>query len=175
MKRFALILLACFVLVGAGCGSSDDSPTGAGDSAARSAAESGASTTEASGAGAKTKPRVTVPAGPPPKHLEIRELDKGTGATAREGDEVTFQYVGVGYASEEEFDSSWSRNEPYALLLGSGQMIDGWEQGIKGMKVGGRRELIVPPILAYGPAGSSPLGIGPHETLIYVIDLLAVK
>lgn len=174
MKRLALILLACLALGGAGCGSSDDSSTGSGDPTATSPAESGASAGEGSG-GAKTKPKVTVPSGPPPKKLTIKEIEKGTGATAKEGDEVTFQYVGVGYDSKREFDSSWDRNKPYALAVGSGQMIDGWEQGIKGMKVGGRRELIVPSSLGYGPAGSSPLGIGPHETLIYVFDLLAVK
>jgi len=182
VKRLALILLACLALFAAGCGSSDDSSTdGEGTATAEATTkESSAPKEEAksggekSGGGEKTKPNVTVPSGPPPKQLEIKEIEKGTGAEAKRGDEVTVQYVGVGYDSEEEFDSSWSRNEPFPLTLGAGRVIQGWEQGIEGMKAGGRRELVIPPNLAYGPAGSPPL-IGPNETLIFVIDLLAVN
>jgi len=180
VKRLALILLACLALVGAGCGDSDDSSTSSSESTATSTESSGQGTTESSdggeesSGGEKTKPEVTVPSGPPPKKLEIKELEKGTGATAKAGDEVTVQYVGVGYDSEEEFDSSWSRNEPFAFPLGAGMVIKGWDQGVAGMKVGGRRELIIPVNLAYGPAGSPP-SIGPNETLIFVIDLLAVE
>lgn len=188
MKRPALILVACLALYMVGCGSSDDSSTGAGESTATST-ESGATRTESSeknpaesGGGAekkssggkKTKPTVTVPSGPPPKTLEIKEIEKGSGKAAKAGDEVLVQYVGVGYESEEEFDSSWSRNEPLPLALGANSVIPGWEKGIEGMKVGGRRELIIPPNLAYGPEGRPP-AIGPNETLIFVIDLLAVK
>ena len=119
----------------------------------------------------RTKPEVTVPDGEPPTELVENELIEGTGAEAKKGDEVTVQYVGVGYESEEEFDSSWSRNEPFAFSLGAGQVIPGWEMGVEGMKVGGRRELIIPGDLAYGQAGSPP-AIGPNETLIFVVDLL---
>lgn len=177
MKRLALILLACLALVVAGCGGSDDDSTSPGETSATTEAtspESSASAEESSSTGNKTKPKVTVPSGPPPKKLEIKELEKGTGAEAKAGDEVTVQYVGVGYDSEEEFDSSWSRNEPFPVTLGAGGVIPGWEQGIEGMKVGGRRELIIPPNLAYGSAGYPP-SIGPNETLIFVIDLLAVE
>jgi peptidylprolyl isomerase len=180
VKRLALIVFACLALVGAGCGDSDDSSTSSSESTATSTESSGQSTTESSTApeessgGKKTKPEVTVPSGAPPKKLEIKEIEKGTGATAKAGDEVTVQYVGVGYDSEEEFDSSWSRNEPFAFGLGAGEVIPGWDQGVEGMKVGGRRELIIPANLAYGPAGSPPT-IGPNETLIFVIDLLAVQ
>ncbi len=177
MKRLALILFACLALVVAGCGSDDDSSSSSSESTATST-ESSQSPSESSGeessGGKKTKPEVTVPSGPPSKKLEIKEIEAGTGATAKAGDEVTVQYVGVGYDSEEEFDSSWSRNEPFTFGLGAGQVIPGWDQGIEGMKVGGRRELIIPSNLAYGPAGSPP-AIGPNETLIFVVDLLAVK
>lgn len=180
MKRSILILAFCVALAAAGCGSSDDSSTGSSESTATSAessqkssAESGGGSEKSSAGGKKTKPKVTVPSGPPPKKLEIKEIEKGTGKAAKAGDEVTVQYVGVGYTSKEEFDSSWSRNEPYPLALGAGGVIPGWEQGIEGMRVGGRRELIIPPDLAYGPQGSPPV-IGPNETLIFVIDLLAV-
>ncbi|HWA55252.1 MAG TPA: FKBP-type peptidyl-prolyl cis-trans isomerase [Solirubrobacterales bacterium] len=177
MKRLALIPIACIALLAAGCGGGNDS-----SSSSESTASTEATTTESSapkeeskaGSGEKTKPKVTVPSGPPPKKLEIKEIEKGTGKTAKSGDEALVQYVGVGYDSEEEFDSSWSRNEPFPVTLGAGGVIPGWEQGIEGMKVGGRRELIVPPNLAYGPAGYPP-SIGANETLIFVIDLLAVR
>jgi peptidylprolyl isomerase len=180
VKRLSLILLACLALFGAGCGDSDDSSTSSSESTAASTESSGQSTTESGGGaeessgGEKTKPEVTVPSGPPPKKLEIKDLEKGTGATAKAGDEVTVQYLGVGYDSEEEFDSSWSRSEPFTFGLGAGEVIAGWDQGVAGMKVGGRRELTIPANLAYGPAGSPPV-IGPNETLIFVIDLVAVK
>jgi peptidylprolyl isomerase len=180
VKRLALILFACLALVVAGCGSSDDSSSSSEstatstESSEKSSAESGESTEKQSSGGEKTKPKVTVPSGPPPKQLEIKEIEKGTGATAKTGDEALVQYVGVGYESEEEFDSSWSRSEPFPITLGAGGVIPGWEQGIPGMKVGGRRELIIPANLAYGPQGSPPV-IGPNETLIFVIDLLAIK
>jgi peptidylprolyl isomerase len=188
VKRSILILAFCVALVAGGCGSSDDSSTGSSESTAASTestatstesseentAESGGSAEKKSSSGEKTKPKVTVPSGPPPKQLEIKEIEKGSGKAAKAGDEVLVQYVGVGYESEEEFDSSWSRNEPFPLTLGAGRVIPGWEKGIEGMKVGGRRELIIPPNLAYGPEGYPP-SIGPNEALIFVIDLLAVK
>lgn len=180
MKRLALIPFACLALVVAGCGSSDDSSSSSestatsAESSEKSPAESGESAEKQSSGGEKTKPKVTVPSGPPPKQLEIKEIEEGTGAEAKAGDEVTVQYVGVGYDSEEEFDSSWSRNEPFSFALGAGQVIPGWDKGVAGMKVGGRRELIIPSNLAYGPAGSPPV-IGPNETLVFVIDLLAVE
>lgn len=171
MKSFFLILAACAALAVAGCGSSSDSTTGSSEATTESTESA---TTESSPAAKKTKPTVTVPKGAPPKKLEIKELETGSGAEAKAGDEVTVQYVGVNYKSGEEFDSSWSRNEPFAFGLGAGQVIPGWDQGVEGMKVGGRRELIIPPELAYGEAGSPP-AIPPNETLIFVIDLLAVK
>ena len=93
---------------------------------------------------------MTVPKGAPPKKLESKEIVEGSGAEAKSGDEVTVQYVGVDYENGQEFDSSWSRNEPFTFTLGAGEVIPGWDQGVEGMKVGGRRELIIPPNLAYG-------------------------
>ncbi|HEY2333563.1 MAG TPA: FKBP-type peptidyl-prolyl cis-trans isomerase [Solirubrobacterales bacterium] len=170
MKSLTLIIALCAALAVAvaGCGGSSSTSTGSTESESTASSESTAATKS------KTKPKVTVPKGAPPKKLEIKEIEAGTGAEAKSGDEVTVQYVGVGYESRKEFDSSWSRNEPFPVSLGAGQVIPGWEQGIEGMKVGGRRELIIPPELAYGPAGSPP-AIGKNETLIFVIDLLAVK
>jgi peptidylprolyl isomerase len=166
------IIVVCAALAIAGCGSSSDSSSSTSGGEASTAAKSAGST--ASQTNTKVKPKVTVPSEPAPKKLTEKEIVKGTGAEAKSGDEVTVQYVGVGYESEEEFDSSWSRNEPFSFTLGAGEVIPGWDQGVAGMKVGGRRELIIPSELAYGPAGSPP-AIGPNETLIFVIDLLAVK
>jgi peptidylprolyl isomerase len=123
--------------------------------------------------GKKTKPDVEVPDCAEPNALVVNELEEGTGKAAKAGDEVTVQYVGVGFDSGEEFDASWGR-EPFTFPLGSGGVIAGWDQGVEGMKVGGRRELVIPPDLAYGPAGSPP-AIGPNETLVFVIDLLKVN
>jgi peptidylprolyl isomerase len=159
---FCAALLLCLALVASGCGSSDSSSSG---STSAKAAEP---------APEPTKPKVTVPKGAPPKKLEEKELTKGSGAEAKAGNEVTVQYVGVGYKSGEQFDASWDRGEPFSFTLGASEVIPGWDQGVEGMKVGGRRELIIPPNLAYGPAGAPP-AIGPNETLIFVIDLLAAK
>jgi len=166
----------CALLVVAGCGGGDSSTSSAEPTGTTSTAteESTAPAKKSEAATKKTKPTVTVPKGAPPKQLVVKELEEGTGAEAKAGDEVAVQYVGVNYKSGKEFDSSWSRHEPFVFQLGVGQVIPGWDQGIKGMKVGGRRELIIPPELAYGEAGSPP-AIGPNETLVFVVDLLAVR
>jgi peptidylprolyl isomerase len=87
---------------------------------------------------------------------------------------VQVQYVGVSFKTGEQFDASWDRGEPFVFQLGAGQVIPGWDQGIQGMKVGGRRRLVIPPDMAYGSRGSPP-SIGPNETLVFVVDLLAVQ
>ncbi len=171
VKKALLTIAACLALVIAGCGD-DSSTTDTASSSPTTEEQSGETTSESSEQ--KTKPKVTVPKGAAPKKLVENDLEVGTGATAKAGDEVTVQYVGVGYKSGSEFDSSWSRSEPFTFNLGAGEVIPGWDQGIQGMKVGGRRELIIPPELAYGPAGAPP-AIGPNETLIFVVDLEAVK
>jgi peptidylprolyl isomerase len=176
MRALASILALCAALAIAGCGGSDDSTAESTETTQASTVESTESTAPAKKAkpeANKTKPKVTVPNGPPPKQLEIKEIEEGSGATAKAGDTVSVQYVGVGYESGEEFDASWGR-EPFTFQLGAGMVIPGWDQGVEGMKVGGRRELIIPPELAYGATGSPP-AIGPNETLIFVIDLLAVE
>lgn len=173
MKRLIPVLFACLaLLLVAGCGDDDSSADSTESTAATSteSTESKESTTSAK----KTKPQIEVPQGAPPKQLEIEDLEEGSGAEAKAGDEVTVQYVGVNYKNGEEFDASWDRGEPFPFQLGAGFVIPGWDKGIEGMKVGGRRELIIPPDLAYGAAGSPP-SIGPNQTLIFVVDLLAVE
>ena len=121
-----------------------------------------------------TKPKVEVPDGPAPSTLEVTDIVEGDGAEAKAGDTVTMQYVGVNYSDGKEFDTSWGKPEPFSFQLGAGSVIPGWDEGIPGMKVGGRRELVIPPDLAYGEAGSPP-DIGPNETLVFIVDLLDVQ
>jgi peptidylprolyl isomerase len=121
----------------------------------------------------KSKPKVKVPSGPPPKKLEIKDLEEGKGPAAKAGDEVTVHYVGVNYKSGKQIDASWDRGEPFTFKLGEGAVIPGWDKGVAGMKVGGRRELIIPPQLGYGSQGAGP--IPPNETLIFVVDLEEVE
>lgn len=121
----------------------------------------------------KQRPKIQAPGGQPPTKLETEEIVKGDGKTAKAGDTVTVQYVGALFKNGEEFDASWNRGQPFPFSLGAGQVIQGWDEGVAGMKVGGRRKLTIPPDLAYGPQGSGP--IGPNETLIFIVDLKAVK
>jgi peptidylprolyl isomerase len=120
------------------------------------------------------KPVVVVPKGPPPKTLVIKDLIRGTGPVATASSTVTVQYVGVLYKDGKQFDASWNdgSGQPTSFSL-SGGVIQGWTQGIPGMRVGGRRELIIPPSLGYGKAGSPPK-IPPNSTLVFVVDLHAV-
>jgi peptidylprolyl isomerase len=118
------------------------------------------------------EPHVTPPSGPAPTKLVTKEIVTGTGTEAKSGDAVTVNYVGVLYKTGKVFDASWKRNETFPFTLGKGQVIPGWEQGVEGMKVGGRRELIIPASLAYGAKGSPPT-IPPNEPLVFVVDLLS--
>ena len=120
------------------------------------------------------KPFVDFPDGPPPADLVIIDIVEGTGPEAKAGQTVSVHYVGVAHSTGEEFDSSYDRGQPLDFGLGRGMVIAGWDTGIQGMKVGGRRQLIIPPQLAYGSRGAGG-AIGPNETLIFVCDLVAVR
>ena len=119
------------------------------------------------------KPEVDFPGGPPPTELEVTDLTVGDGAEARPGQQVSVHYVGVAYSSGEEFDASYNRGAPLDFALGTGRVIPGWDQGVAGMKVGGRRQLVIPPHRAYGDRGAGGV-IQPGETLIFVVDLVGV-
>ncbi|MFE2278434.1 FKBP-type peptidyl-prolyl cis-trans isomerase [Streptomyces sp. NPDC059454] len=118
-----------------------------------------------------TKPEVDVPKGAAPAELTVRELVVGDGAEVKPGTVVRVHYVGVTFETGKEFDSSWDRDQPFKFALGSGRVIKGWDRGLRGMKVGGRREIVVPPRLGYGNQSPSPL-IPAGSTLIFVVDLL---
>ncbi len=120
-----------------------------------------------------TKPEVTIPAGDPPTDLEITDLTVGDGPEATVGHTVLVHYVGVSHSTGREFDSSYGRG-PLPFSLGAGQVIEGWDRGIRGMRVGGRRQLVIPPHLAYGDHGAGGV-IAPGETLVFVCDLVGVQ
>ena len=126
--------------------------------------------------GAATKPKVEVPSGDPPTTLQKKDIKDGTGAEATTGQKVSVQYVGVSYSTKKQFDASWDNPgaKPFNFTLGAGNVIQGWDEGVPGMKVGGRRHLVIPPALAYGPAGYPPV-IAPNETLVFVVDLVAIN
>ena len=120
------------------------------------------------------KPEIDFPEGPPPADLQVIDLTEGEGAEAAPGSTAVVHYVGVAFSSGEEFDASWNRGEPFAFPLGQGKVIAGWDRGVVGMKVGGRRRLVIPPDLAYGDRGAGA-AIAPGETLIFVVDLLDLR
>jgi FKBP-type peptidyl-prolyl cis-trans isomerase len=159
-SRWVALPAAFTILVLAGCGG-------------------GGGTTHGSVPAAIAKePKVSVPSGPAPTQLVSKDLVVGTGAVAKTGSNVVVQYVGVNYADGKIFDASWTDGpnhtpQPFPFQLGAGQVIEGWDQGVVGMRVGGRRELIIPPSLGYGNNANGP--IVPNETLVFVVDLLSVS
>ena len=120
------------------------------------------------------KPDVGPISGPPPADLVVEDLTVGDGPEARAGQTATVHYVGVSHSTGKEFDSSWNRNDTFDFQLGGGQVIAGWDRGVVGMKVGGRRKLVIPPHLGYGDRGAGGV-IKPGETLIFVVDLIGVN
>ncbi len=122
----------------------------------------------------RSKPEIDFPAHGAPTELVIEDLIEGNGKAATAGDTVSTHYVGVAFSTGEEFDASWNRGAPLDFTVGVGQVIQGWDQGLLGMKVGGRRRLEIPSELAYGARGAGS-AIGPNESLIFVVDLLDVR
>jgi len=120
------------------------------------------------------KPEIDPHMGPTPTDLEVTEITEGDGKEATSGSTVSVHYVGVAHSTGEEFDASYNRGAPLDFRLGIGQVISGWDQGVQGMKVGGRRRLVIPPHLGYGDRGAGGV-IAPGETLIFVVDLLDVR
>ena len=120
------------------------------------------------------KPEIEFPGAEPPADLVITDVTEGDGAEATSGSTVSDHYVGVAHSTGEEFDASYNRGTPLQFRIGVGQVIQGWDQGVEGMKVGGRRQLVIPPHLGYGDRGAGGV-IKPGETLIFVVDLLDVS
>jgi peptidylprolyl isomerase len=120
------------------------------------------------------KPDVAIPDGPPSYQLEIDDLVTGDGDEASPGQVVEVHYVGVSWSNQQQFDASWDRGDTFKFKLGKGDVIQGWDQGVAGMKVGGRRRITIPPMLGYGKRGAGGV-IGPDETLVFVVDLIGVR
>jgi peptidylprolyl isomerase len=179
--RVKLLSITLALLLGAGivaCGGDDSS---SGESAATPTATetptASANVDEiVAGISKNTKkePKVVTPTGDPPTKLTIKDIVKGKGPKAKPGDTLSMQYTGYSWSNGEKFDASWDRGgQPFPFKLGAGMVIPGWDQGMVGMREGGRRLLIIPPDLGYGPAGSGP--IAPNETLVFVVDLEKLK
>jgi peptidylprolyl isomerase len=160
-------------ILAVGCGSSKSKSTTTTTTSASSSTPAISQTLPAADTDLSTKPVIPKPTAPPPAALESRDVVKGKGTAAKAGDKLTVQYVGVAYSTGQQFDASWDRGQTFPFQLGAHMVIPGWDQGLVGMKVGGRRELIIPPALAYGPQGQPP-AIAPNETLIFMIDLKRV-
>jgi len=166
VSRSALLLMGalCIALGAAACGS-DDPAT---DSSTQVSQKVTSDPTVAK----RPKPKVETPSNPPPTQLEERVLIEGTGVEAEEGDMVEINFIGVAAETGREFENSWDLDDPLFFRLGSGEVIEGWEQGIEGMKVGERRELVIPAELGFP---SSPDGVAENEALVYVIDLIGAR
>lgn len=158
------VLFAALALAPVGCGKDDK----------KSDTDSQASNGGGSGVDLTKKPTVDVPAGDAPKTLQSKDIVVGTGAEAANGQKVSVQYVGVSFSTKKQFDTSWGKGSPFSFILGAGKVIEGWDQGVVGMKVGGRRQLVIPPDLAYGQGGYAPV-IAANETLVFVIDLVGLS
>ena len=188
------VLLAALALAGCGGGNDKKSSDTTSSDQASQPAETQTETTETtddSGGGSSSgsgsakvvvskskdlskKPTIPKQNGDAPTQLVKSDIVKGKGATAKAGDTVEVQYVGVRFRDGKQFDASWDRGQPFTFPLGAGQVIPGWDQGVAGMKVGGRRQLTIPSDLAYGAQGAPP-DIAPNETLIFVVDLKKVQ
>jgi peptidylprolyl isomerase len=187
LPRLLLLALLILTVVAVGCGDDEGSSGSGGDQAAATATtpetpqptetetvETEAETeTEAATPDLEdtsVKPQIRKPTGSPASKLVKEDIVVGKGKAAKAGDTVTVQYVGVSFSNGEEFDASWDRGQAFTFPLGAQQVIPGWDKGLVGMKVGGRRQLTIPPEMAYGAEGSPP-SIGPNETLVFVVDL----
>ena len=186
MRRSLLALpLLLAALAFAACGDSSDNESAATPAATQEATEAPTEapteTATESGGSSSTKvkvtgklgekPKIESPGGAPPTELVTKDIEKGKGAEAKSGDNVSVQYVGALYKDGTVFDNSWDRGEPFQFGLGQQQVIPGWDQGVAGMKVGGRRLLVIPPDLGYGAQGTPDGTIPPDSTLIFVVDL----
>jgi peptidylprolyl isomerase len=162
--RFPAAAAAALLAAGALAACGDDSKSSNSDTAKADTATV---------AGDAKAPAIPFPTGPAPKRLVVRDLKTGTGAVAKPGDLVTVNYIGASLSTKKVFDQSYGK-EPFIFGLGASQVIKGWDQGVAGMKVGGRRLLVIPPALGYGASGQPP-DIKPNETLVFVVDLLGVQ
>jgi peptidylprolyl isomerase len=180
MTRLVALLALIAALGLTACGDDDDdggedsTPPPAAQEQTETETEPSMSEQRAALEDTSTKPVIPRPSGSPPRRLETEDIVRGKGRAAQAGDTVLVHYAGVTFSTGEEFDASWNTGQPFPFPLGGGQVIEGWDRGIVGMKVGGRRILTIPPELAYGAQGFPP-AIAPNETLVFVVDLLEIQ
>ena len=179
--RTKLITLTLALVLSAGvaaCGEDDEPASDSGAETAatptptETASEAGIEAiVQGIGKDTKSKPEVPAPQGDPPPELVIRDVVRGKGPKAKAGDQVTMQYVGLSWSNGQQFDASWDRGaEPFPLQLGAGMVIPGWDEGLIGLRKGGRRLLVIPPEMGYGAQGTPDGSIAPNETLVFVVD-----
>ena len=170
----ALLLAGCLGTGLVACGSDDGDSSGGTSTTVSGPQRSAKDVDVADPTNLKEKPSVAVPDGKPPTKLEKVDLVEGTGPAAKTGDTIKVKYVGLGWSTGQEFDASWDRGDTLDVEIGAGSVIPGWDQGLVGMKKGGRRVLVIPPGLAYGAQGQQP-AIAPNETLVFVVDAVSIK
>jgi peptidylprolyl isomerase len=175
MRRLLPCLLLLVVLLGA-CGDDDggESTANRSETTAKTTEEPSPSALRKALKDTSTKPVIPKPSGSPPRKLVKEDIVEGKGPAAKPGDTLTVNYVGVAFSTGKQFDASWDRGQPFAVRLGAGRVIKGWDRGLVGMRKGGRRILTIPPELGYGSEGYPP-AIAPNETLVFVIDAVSVK
>jgi peptidylprolyl isomerase len=175
------VLLALLAIVAAlapaGCG--DEDSNGSGDSATTAQEETSSGSEQSTETASdltdtSVKPVIEKPTGAPPRRLDKEDIVRGKGPKAQAGDTMIVNYVGVSFSTGEEFDASWDSGQTFPDTLGRGQVMEGWERGLVGMREGGRRQLVIPPELGYGAEGRPP-AIAPNETLVYVIDAVDIR
>jgi FKBP-type peptidyl-prolyl cis-trans isomerase len=176
MLRYRLLILPALLVAVAlpACGGDDKSKESAATPEATQDSDVEGTVTVTGEPGEKPTIKVTPDNPTPPGELVVKDLKKGTGKTAKAGDKVSVQYVGSLYHNNQVFDNSWDKGQPFSFQLGQGSVIQGWDKGVEGMKVGGRRELVIPPDLGYGAQGSPPTIPG-GSTLVFVVDLEKVE
>jgi peptidylprolyl isomerase len=179
LRRLLMLLAVAAVLGLPACGDDDDSGNGGDSGGTATQEDTGTETTSPADAEAalkdtSTKPEIPKPTGAPPRKLVVEDIVKGKGAGAKKGDTVVVHYVGMNFSNGQEFDASWDTGSPFPVQLGQGMVIAGWDQGLIGIKKGGRRKLTIPPELGYGAQGYPP-DIPPNETLVFVVDAVDIK
>ena len=177
LLRRVLTLIAVVAVLGvAACGDDEENGDADGDTAtqADTATEPSPAEAEALLKDTSTKPVIPKPTGTPPRRLVKEDIVKGRGPAAKPGDTLIVHYVGMNFSNGQEFDASWDSGAPFPVQLGAGGVLPGWEQGLVGIRAGGRRQLVIPPELGYGAEGDPP-DIPPNETLVFVIDAVSVN
>jgi peptidylprolyl isomerase len=175
MRPLLLLLALIAALALAACGDDDDSDSGdTGGTQTETTEEPSPSAQRDALEDTSTKPVIPRPSGSPPRRLVKEDIVKGKGAPAKPGDTLVVHYAGVTFSTGEEFDASWNSGQPFPVQLGAGQVIQGWDRGLVGIRKGGRRMLTIPPELGYGAEGYPP-AIPPNETLVFVVDAVDIQ